>query len=381
VTLVFKLVDNQELESSVENLDISLTNAVTTTNDGMSPNLTIVADTANVAIVNDSFFTYWQTITCADANKAAISSDPNSGGKQTADNTSTIVIDSAHVGDNFIVVVDTVQSKVTTTAALGTTENSRYKESHNYTQTDLLTVWRTLWMELDQMAAPTATAADGFDPNDQGTTWDNTASVGEPINFDVLAQPEPPDISLLTTSMAVACIEVKEVSQDSENWSWIIDANGDLQNGGWRTETPFVHNMTDSDFMNGTNNRLGRDIATSAEFWTIHVLGAYEGSINNDFDASNENALRGYAPDNEHGSVIIFNETIRDFGSTTAGVKSVSDIKKGVVFHEVLHCFGLSHYDDGIMNSSQWVLETDTNWDHLLITQIKKVQAASQPVL
>ena len=96
-------------------------------------------------------------------------------------------------------------------------------------------------MELDTMAAPTATIADGFDPANQGTTWDYTAPASEPTNFDVLAQPSKPDISLLTTAMKAACIEVKEVSQDPENWAWIADENdpSGQANGGWRTETPF----------------------------------------------------------------------------------------------------------------------------------------------
>jgi hypothetical protein len=167
-------------------------------------------------------------------------------GTKLTGNAETIVIDTAHAGDNFIVVADTDQTK-TNAAALGTTEATRYKESHGYEQTELLTVWRTLWMELDQMATPTATAADGLALANQGTgegNWDYTAPTDEPTNFDVLAQPAKPDISLLTTAMMAACIEVKEVSQDPENWAWIVGDNGDLNNGGWRTETPFVHKGT-----------------------------------------------------------------------------------------------------------------------------------------
>ncbi|MDR1485383.1 MAG: hypothetical protein LBT09_11240, partial [Planctomycetaceae bacterium] len=65
----------------------------------------------------------------------------------------TIVIDSAHAGDNFIVVVDTVQANVNN-AALGTTEATRYKETDNLTQSELLTVWRTVNVERDFMYIP-----------------------------------------------------------------------------------------------------------------------------------------------------------------------------------------------------------------------------------
>ncbi|MDR2169075.1 MAG: hypothetical protein LBP59_02930, partial [Planctomycetaceae bacterium] len=339
------------------------------------------------------------TIAAGATNKAltvVVYSDGYTGTKLTASAT-TIIIDTAHAGDNFIVVVDTDQAK-TNVAALGTTEATRYKETHNYAQTELLTVWRTLWMELDQMAAPTVTATDGFALTDQGTTWDYTAPVNEPMNFDVLAQPVKPNITLLTAAMLTACIEVKEVSQDPENWIWIVDENDNLSNGGWRTETPFVHNLPNANVSTVTNiGSLSRDININThEFWTIQAIGGYEAEIMKDYDAPNELSVFGYrapryANINPIGGVImIFQETIRDFAVTgisansTSCLRTSNQINQLVTLHETLHTFGFVDHnpnnpninDGDIMNASTWLYSVDT--DHVVklnAEQIKKIQA------
>jgi hypothetical protein len=185
-------------------------------------------------------------------------------------------------------------------------------------------------MELDQMATPTATLADGFDPSNQGTTWNYTAPANEPLNFDVLAQPAKPDISLLTTAMKAACIEVKEISQDPENWEWIADENDSsgLANGGWRTESPFVHNL--SEWSNATFNNVAdqsKDIETNnAEFWCLQGIGAYEPDQNTSpaQDRSADYKITGVcggAVSNNTGVFMIFQETIRDVVANETDVK------------------------------------------------------------
>ncbi|MDR1268728.1 MAG: LamG domain-containing protein [Planctomycetaceae bacterium] len=327
--------------------------------------------------------------------------DGYSGMKLVGDE-NTIVIDSAHVGDNFIVVVDTDETKVNA-AALGTTEDTRYKETNQLTQTELLTVWRTLWMELDQMVTPTATEVDDFAPDLEGIMWDYTAPTDEDTNFDVLIQPAKPDISLLTTAMKAACIEVKEIPQDAAHNSWITGDNGDLTNGGWRTETPFVHNFAsnynEEDENEDTNEdedyvlAIGdpsRDIANTIEFWCMQGVGAYDADGGNDHDGIGGNSTLGAKTVNDT-VFLIFSETIRDIAATQIGVtKTASEIGELSTMHETLHAFSFEDFDhpsynvlvDGlIMSGPEFVQSTLSNAEIATLSakQIQKIQSNNKP--
>jgi hypothetical protein len=335
VTLTFKLVDNQTLEDAEETLTITLTDAVATVN-GTTQDIKIGTATATtVRIKNDSFNVKWQTIAGADANKATISADPNSGGQRVfpekstptgaienkfelvfelevaatanttlyfkifdADNfiglgnndnnadactgndnyaslsattgsvtiatgatsatltvvvypanytgtkltgnTTTIVIDSAHVGDNFIVVADTNQTKVNTNATLGTTEGTRYKETNGYVQTDLLTVWRTLNVELDT------------------TTW-----TGMP-DGDIKA----PLDGLVENELARACVAVKEFTQEDFT---VLEVPAVAQDGDIDAILGISLDASGVPYVSGPG--IGREIAHSTPlFWTVRIL-------------------------------------------------------------------------------------------------------------
>ncbi|MDR1480807.1 MAG: hypothetical protein LBJ00_17920, partial [Planctomycetaceae bacterium] len=319
-------------------------------------------------------------------------------GTKLSGNATTIIIDSAHAGDNFIVVVDTDQAKVDA-AALGETGDSRYKETSGLTQTEQLTVWRTLWIELDQMATPNMTIADGFDPAEQGITWDVVEGTPnpEPVNFDIFDQPSKPDISLLTTAMKAACIEIKEISQDAAHNSWITNDTTSVTPNTWdTTTTSFVHNLPDSDISTVTNiGQLSRDVNINLpEFWTVQAIGGYEAEVFKDYDASGASPTFGYraakyATANPIGGVImIFQETIRDFAATGKNESNVSckrtetELNRLVTFHETLHTLGFvdpangNSPDGDIMNARSW-LYTE-NIDHVVTLnaeQIQKIQA------
>ena len=66
-----------------------------------------------------------------------------------------VTISNAYAGDNFIVVADTDSSAVAA-AALGSNEATRYRlvqpVANQPAYTQMLTVWRTLWVERDQLA-------------------------------------------------------------------------------------------------------------------------------------------------------------------------------------------------------------------------------------
>jgi hypothetical protein len=329
-------------------------------------------------------------------------------GTKATGNNNTIVIDAAHAGDNFIVVVDTTQNNVNNLATLGATETERYTESHGYYQSELLTVWRTLWMELDVMATPTATITDGFDPANQGTTWSLPGNIPttEPANFDILAQPTKPDITLLQTAMLAACIEVKEVSQDSGNLSWLVgdtsnaDPNDDYIDGTsasvgqWDETRPFIHNLTsDQDNALDAVSANSRDVTVNnAQFWCIHLVSAYESIVAEDGDGE---YTRTYGiVSTSQPVVILFDETIRDLANSPAknDYKPLNTLKQINVMHEVLHLLGLRHADGGVMatgssNTLPGTIDfephnfriTNTRAESLLEEQIKKIQAKLYP--
>jgi len=237
-------------------------------------------------------------------------------------------------------------------------------------KSETLTVWRRLWVELDQMAAPT----EGTDPNqfnpatkytpgasgDRGditkNQWmdgdENSTPSNEPTDFDVKFQPPKPDITLLQEAMLAACIEVKEVDQLGDT-SWITGDSASQNSGAWDLTTPFVKNLADLTLAAGYDiSTPSRDVDyNNSSFWCIHGIGAYEANTGDTWDgnsvAGEDNYICGVTFTGS-GVFLIFNETIRDIVSTKATTKdgktiqrTVSEIQQLVVLHEVLHMFGL----------------------------------------
>jgi hypothetical protein len=288
----------------------------------------------------------------------------------------------AHAGDDYIGVAHpesgltvTVNSdKNNPKAQVGTTILS------DPYQSKLLTVWRTLWIELDRMAAPTPQAApttanptppnpNGFAHADKGTLWDTTVPSSEPSDFDLLSQPDYPDISLLKTAMEAACVDVNEAT-DAVITGWGLTSH---------RETTFVHNLPNNAVINIANFPTFDVKGLSKTFWIVQGLGAYEGESHKDNDPNTEIATRGIQAVSK-GYFLIYNETIRDFSNNTANTRSEIDVKKGVTFHECLHCFGVSHAQGGIMDSSSWVSTiSNTVWDKLLKTHVITIQSADAP--
>jgi hypothetical protein len=316
----------------------------------------------------------------------------------------TIIIDSAHAGDNFIVVVDTDQAKVTV-AALGTTEDTRYKGTNQLTHSEILTVWRTLWMEIDQMAAPieptvidpisdgfaySEKAQSGMDGSFISGTWDTVAPTDAPIDFDVLAQPAQPDITLLRTTMAAACIEVREVDQnpDPENWSWINGDGDSLNPGVWDTETTFERNLPDDRINTGDNIALrSRDVnKNEAEFWCIQAIGAYK--LLDSYELVADNRVQLICGICYTTSFMIFSETIRDFITDSSCIRTAVEINQLATLHETLHLFGFvdegrnsfnTTSDGPIMTNSWYTSGTVGDYSTLNPDQIKRIQEKLYP--
>ena len=273
-------------------------------------------------------------------------------------------------------------------------------------QTKILTVWRTLWIELDQMAPPTAGSGSGFDFNTAekygggfppiGTAADGkwidgteyTLLNGEPKNFDVKFPPPKPNISSFPSLFQAACIDVKEATP-------AIIASWGLTS---RPTTPFVRNLpawTNSAFTDIST--LSRDVDINGPtFWCIHRVGAYEANIAGTWDGINIEGLDGWIFAGAAvgtGIFLIFNETIRDIVSTRSDVKrTVLEMQILAVLHEILHLFGFLDYgasgydalaDGEIMKAALngWVFASPLPPAVLTLSgeQIRKIQARNYP--
>lgn len=262
-------------------------------------------------------------------------------------------------------------------------------------------------MELDQMEAPAYRQGpnyDGFDPakeyagltqNPDGSPieglWATYQIYDEPMDFDMAFQPPKPDISLLTSAMLAACVEVKEVPQGADgtaNSTWIVNDSASTNPGQWDNTTDFVHNLQDSATAVINTRDKCRDVnALSATFWVLHAVGAYELNVHLDGDATGERYTFGGAA-NGFAFFLIFNEAIRDDihhgnGIVPRNKRNEMEMRELVAFHESLHLFGFAdgNADGPIMNVETW-----TTTDMLSVevttlspTQIKKIQTCDYP--
>ena len=248
--------------------------------------------------------------------------------------------------------------------------------------TDTLTVWRTLHIERDSMGPPPMNEV--FDP-------------AQP--FDDLP-PDPLDVRDADISML---------------YEWFVPANiavvADLFNYDVKDGANpnfFMHNIEDPDFEVGPPSgsafskiRDMRDVANSASFWSVQVIGAYEGRVNSDFDDPQpENATFGSTSNvAENPFSIIYLETIRDFtafvsyvtlqaypptfGSNSAERALILEMRTTV--HEVAHTFIGAHTgnpgdasETAIMGEDPMLYGTDAE-NRFTAKQLGLLQSRTRP--
>jgi hypothetical protein len=258
-------------------------------------------------------------------------------GSKLTGNATTIVIDSVHAGDNFIVVVDTNKTK-SDAAALGTTEATRYQETNQLTQTDLLTVWRTLNVELDVAAWTGMPAGDLKAPLD----------------------------GFVKSELARACIVTKEFTPNN-------------------TSAPNVGNdgveETERTTINGSGTGSGRDISgNSKDFWTVRIVTIpyYNSQATNDL----ENSYGAFQP-GTNTITICYKKISTDVAdwNTTHDQVDLQDIIRRTVLHEIGHVLinGSHSTEQSIMKSdigiSERILPANRKF---LDTQIQLLQEYSR---
>jgi len=364
-----------------------------------------------------------------------------------SEQTKCFQIDSAYAGDNYIVAAhpDSATMRLYCFNLSGTKlqclTGNGWKDLEDH-QTKMLTVWRTLWVELDQMEKPVIQATQNDPPSPHGFTfatrakydpsdpnkvisgnwdistnlpagWSATPKIGkEPDDFDVVyvnGNGEPldidlPDISLLTSDISIdplltlppifqaACIEVEKVSQSEGDPDplWIVGNDNSWNPGVWNTTTPFqreLEKIGSTDEITDISNH-SRDVVmyNNPEFWCIHGIGAYEDVKALTYDPPSKEGVNwclGKAVQNGKGIFIIFNETIRDKVSTDSSVKrSISDTRQLTALHEILHLFGFADGPaDGQIMTTDWLYADSLVSTYITFsdTQIQKIQKRGCP--
>ena len=349
--------------------------------------------------------------------------DDNFGGIGASLNTTTLTfsngasvssvyltVDQANAGNNWVVGISPVASilgdaRVSETGTKSTLEMTPVT-NRVYQQvlflSAMLTTWRTLWMELDRMAAPSMTVDDGFDPAKQyggaipnppiSGFWGTAVPSPEPTDFDLFFQPPKPDISLLTSAMVAACITVREVTQGADgttNATWITGDSASTNPNEWDNTTPFVHNRQTTFASSAVAiSDPSRDVKKNTpEFWCIHAIGAYEYIVANDGDSIGEHYTLGTATRSASAIVMIYNEAIRDRIQVTgngyvAAARNETEIRQLVAYHETLHMFGFAdNIADGPIMVSGWITASTLSLEVTTLSdaQIKKVQERDYP--
>jgi len=198
--------------------------------------------------------------------------------------------------------------------------------------TQLLTVWRKLFVEVDSMGAPVAGTNYGFD-------------AAQPTD-----DPEPgniadPPTSGLAAAFLPAYIEVQELGTAPAG-----GATADLPN---ETDLQFFHDLT-SLSLAGSVASASRQAVSEQYWWTVQVFGVYEffpsGDDNDDTnqpagtDGNDEFGLTGYSVA-AADVALIATEVVRDLSvehNWTAA--QTSNFLVGLVIHEVGHLMSLSHH-------------------------------------
>jgi hypothetical protein len=275
------------------------------------------------------------------------------------------VIDNRQPGNNFIAVargrrewLDLVHFGEDAEALfLGTAPD---REVPQGARTAILTVWRTLHVELDSLGPPTEAQSLLFGPE-----------------FDDVNPGDLGDLPIAGAATNFAAAKVRVIA--------------DLQAydpGTTSDNIPFVHNLDitgDPAFAKAIGDAK-RGVKNNADFWAAQVINGYEASLDEDYDDDTV-ALMGHAGLGD-AIVWVFSESIRDFLASPhpgkPALASFEEVLDNTVYHELLHLFNFFHGDadgegdKGILDSL-WVTDVPGADISLRPKQIGGIQGRAKP--
>ena len=288
-----------------------------------------------------------------DNNGAALSFAPGSLSFTNSNMTQTSTVTlGINAGDNYIVKA--------------TANNG---QTNNIVKSEILTVWRRLWVELDQMYA-----SSGFKPN---------VSPKEPNDYqstDPLAMAFPAGIlapgSHIATQLARACIVPEVFTANS-----VVEVPGALQitpGNGDDGELTIRSNI--NRLKSGINQQSYRSVNHhDKSFWTVQVVNAFYGPTS----AS-------------HGGnmILMFNETIQSRLASENHTDDFDVIYPIVLLHEIGHALWLPEAFDkddpndqpvpgvtyGVMlNKGPLSLHLENDNDKFTVENIQRIQKMGVP--
>lgn len=256
--------------------------------------------------------------------------------------TITMTIQDIQPGNNFKAVVLPTRHAINSVQFRDDGVSFKYKWQGNaetpipslYT-TEILTVWRTLWIESDSWSAPSPSVL--LAPSVDGPFDGDDGAEDDPNPGDV---PNAP-LDLLPDAYLAANIIVKSILPADDEHDNVL----------------FVHNFSfDPMDVPNTNIVVGllRDVTPKREFWVINIISAYEGPEEQDFD-DEEDALLGKSVV-ANNVCFVFLETIRDRAAYQNPLDVLNPpsvdkftLAKRVVLQETGHVMGLRHASGAVM--------------------------------
>ena len=205
---------------------------------------------------------------------------------------------------------------------------------NGYAMTDMLTVWRKLHVEVDSM---------GAEP--ENTTFD----ADDLLRGDVA----DPDISAFAAAFEPAYVTaLRDTGCDDSNTLWHYDFLDREIMGG------FFH-LYCLDEEEGTRGTRVEDPA----WWSVYVLGAYDGDRPEDNDPDNEMGNTGACGDDEPEWAIVFMEVERDLAIQHNW--DVAEDIKITTLHEIGHQFELSdNHEQSVMG-----IPLNVMWSPILLEE------------
>lgn len=253
-------------------------------------------------------------------------------------------------GNNFIAVAHPREGYLTSIEFADDGVTLRVEGEGNVSgdnRTGILTVWRTLHLELDGMKKPDAALGllGGFNETDPNSD--------DPFPTAAIA---PPPWALVAEQFKRAYVEVAD---DLGPYESILGPKK-------KAEFEQYFGLADHGPMSEGNAIANgddvRNVASESDFWVVQLISGYDYVVLKDIDddgdtpdTNTEGWIAGYATDGGNdGPTFVFSETVRDVWTNDprrfAGL-TLATFQERVSLHEVAHRFDMTHTDsDGMGN-------------------------------